>query len=712
MDNSTIKPPITQPLQPSQLPVSPPGKTNKPPQDDLKDIIANALSHEQSTENSPFTHTTKPLNEQEITEVIEISLEQCEENYLEIRKIQEEVAQNSNIYSVTGLVQMGVADFILKGGSASAQAGLSMIVQSPDLLADLEFSVPIIKAATDIIDVNLGTIGLIYQYRMVQAGREELEKMSKMALDPEQRARLDKLGKILELEDELVLIRGLNQTLRGAQNTFNSLRILATQSSAASANALCLGLGGMVFGIQSLIYARLFSQASNHLNNFVHWTKNLKDWVEDHTHMNVGTGELNALLETRMARESERREKLVKKLTNNKISLAEVKIRVENVKTEGFQNFIQLLGKQAKLSKLSEEAWIGRLEERIGASLNLNQREICQQVYRLQIQEPSTENEELKDLKTSLASDCAAVWLSNQSDDSVISAYLDHQAVIDSTVKIPLANIISQKHELEEKFLHLETMSTSTQMVVTGLLAAVLISLAIVSFAVTPIGPVSLIVIGCMVISGLFAVGFLITGTYFAYKQRPELTSALLKGAYLKLFYYYARAATVALGDYLSILADIKKSDLIQFFRKHIQASTPESETSIEENNPMNISQYAEWMKKAELYQEELDRLAWEDFANQTASKISKDSFDTLSAFTKALSETDTQLLSDELKDLIEKQLGIDLSTLQMEAAKNPSAVKKLVRKFFILRDADYTKFLRQQTALYNPSRPPEASPA
>ena len=63
----------------------------------------------------------------------------------------------------------------------------------------------------------------------------------------------------------------------------------------------------------------------------------------------------------------------------------------------------------------------------------------------------------------------------------------------------------------------------------------------------------------------------------------------------------------------------------------------------------------------------------------------------------QAINQVDFNLLNPDTKELIEKQLGINIAALQMQIQRDPSAFKQLLHDFFSLDDIGFVKFVGEQ---------------
>ena len=196
------------------------------------------------------------------------------------------------------------------------------------------------------------------------------------------------------------------------------------------------------------------------------------------------------------------------------------------------------------------------------------------------------------------------------------------------------------------------------------------------------------------------------------------MTAATLKGAYIRLYYYKARSALSSLNEKISaytkvtwqkrrdqIAKVINKLPLVSRLAGKKPVKEPQSPVaSIESKEEIKERQLQskQWSKQAEELNETLEKLAWCDFASNAKLKLhsEKETFDTLDTLNQLLSNCDFDLLSDETKEMLEKQLGIDIPALEYERKKDGTAVKTMVRNFFNMYDDAFVQFVGQQNFL------------
>ena len=91
-------------------------------------------------------------------------------------------------------------------------------------------------------------------------------------------------------------------------------------------------------------------------------------------------------------------------------------------------------------------------------------------------------------------------WVKNQSEDKLLSAYIDYHGVLDPTLKNSLAEMVSKKHEIEKSFLSMKKVDTGIHTTVATVIFAVALTLLIIALVSNPIT-------GAGLILGLLSVG-------------------------------------------------------------------------------------------------------------------------------------------------------------------------------------------------------------
>jgi hypothetical protein len=125
----------------------------------------------------------------------------------------------------------------------------------------------------------------------------------------------------------------------------------------------------------------------------------------------------------------------------------------------------------------------------------------------------------------------------------------------------------------------------------------------------------------------------------------------------------------------------------------------------IRQNTIATASKSKIWKAKADALNEQLEEIAWKDLAReadlvdikQTAEGVQ---FDTLETLNHLLTTCNLELLSQETKELLKIQLGINIETLQNEINNDPLTVKRLIRNFFNLDEGGFGVFIAKQKIL------------
>lgn len=302
-------------------------------------------------------------------------------------------------------------------------------------------------------------------------------------------------------------------------------------------------------------------------------------------------------------------------------------------------------------------------------------------------------------------------WFQAQSPQSLLQTYIAHQETLEQTTKNALNQMIQQKHEIEENFLDFKQIRLQVHFNLAALSLGVSVILAIVGLLTTPFGGAGLIFL--MLSAGSFAVtvGMIGASCYLSYREKPHTTQLMMKGFQFKLLWANLRTA---IQNYSHQAKDKKLKAVAEVLFDLVKAPTPELTNHPNYQRALTAYQIAkddfdksqekvkEWTERAKKLQAELTSVGWQDFVQQVDLKNNpsdEKAFDTLRAFNEAFQACDLQLLSPEMKSLLEVQLGLDVEAIQIALRKDPEAFKKTLQKFFTLDDASLVSFIRQQEA-------------
>jgi hypothetical protein len=300
-------------------------------------------------------------------------------------------------------------------------------------------------------------------------------------------------------------------------------------------------------------------------------------------------------------------------------------------------------------------------------------------------------------------------WYQQQPKESLISFYVDRQETIEHTTKNALNQMVKQKHEIEKRFINFKVTKSSILLAVAIIALIISVTIAILGLSSISFGGAGLILL--IVTLGVTAVslGFLGASYYKAHHEKPNATLTLTplfkaKKEWAKLktsiHAYFNQAKEKKLLEVAKILRDLHTSTTSKD-REHdadyqIAFSNYKKAKQDFEKSQEKIKYWSEKLKRLESH---LAQKKWQDFADQASLQIGDNpaAFDTLRAFKEALQACNLQLLSDETKNLLEVQLGLDLEALQDQIRKNPNSVRNTLQEFFILDDAGLMFFINKQ---------------
>jgi hypothetical protein len=707
---------------------------------ELKELFQGTVNPPASVTNKTLVKFSTSTQETE-TNQIEDSLQQLKQVNENIQLLQNQALTSNSSQTMVKFVQTWVADFILKGGTAIARTGIPFIVHSSEALGTLNPTLASITVVTDLMDSSAGAIGLIYQYRALQTAREGVAeiKANVAQLDSHQKSRLAHLEKLIAYEESLLPTKGIEQTLRVVRNFFSFSRFISSNPIISSATSLTAGANVLMGGLDAALAGLFFFQAHQQLKKGRSWSKEFKAWIKNTT-LSISklpgenpeavkqTSQLVAQFqEKRMLREKKQIQHLKEKMGKQEISMESIRERIEKFKVQGLEKFIS----QLDIKKLSLDAWKNQLEEKVGTPLkpelvnslrNASLRLSKMNKDEKGLVQENPKGEKIKEHLQQELKSCVQTWMSQQSEDSLLLQYMDYNSVIDTTVKGAITEMVKKKHQIEKGLLKFQRNVLGTRFAVASIIFAVALALAIVALAANPVGAAGLILMILTVSSVVIGLGLTGASYYYAHQQKPRVTAATLKGSFFRLFYYQSVAQFLSvkekIGDYLDSAWQNRKKQLVAMLGK--QTLSPQGTSGKDEDVKEMIakdnidadyqkaqSQAQVWKQKALQLQKEFEEMTWADFAEKADLKIAKESdkadgnspkaFDTLEAFNEALNAGDLDLLSNETKELLEKQLGLNIHSLQMEIAKDPSIIKKQLQNFFTLDNVNFMRFVGQQ---------------
>lgn len=335
-----------------------------------------------------------------------------------------------------------------------------------------------------------------------------------------------------------------------------------------------------------------------------------------------------------------------------------------------------------------------------------------------------------------LLKDMVRGWIEKQSLETLVSAYVDYHAVLDPTIKHSVAKMVEKKHEIEKSFLKMKKTASGINFTAASIIFGVSMALAIIALVANPFAGAALILTVLSVGSTVLGIGLMGAGYYQAYKQRPGLTEATLKGAYIRLKYYQIRSTLSGIRESIAELlkkANQARRDVVakiiqklspvttlsaQTQEKSLEAEKADTaldteKQKVEESVKKSQLQSEIWKAKADALENELQEITWKDFADQAKLKVAaeqsdqlgsaQDDFDTLNVLSHLLADCDFSLLSPETKKVIEEQMGINIPLLEEKLNEAPGSaviVKKMVRDFFNMNEDAFVQFTTKQRSV------------
>jgi hypothetical protein len=674
------------------------------------------------------------------------SISELEGEVLDIDKdldlIKQKAESSNSTLTALFILQGWVADIVLKGGSAFTQAGLPFLLgTTEDALPGLNPAIEGVRLGASFFDVTSGFFGFLYRLKILDQAEQEILKLKSLAksLQPDQLARLKQLEKAIKYVRSQLPSERKEQILRMGRNAFSYFTFaLAWFKNHPLASALTASTYTLIGGFNAALYGLFFYRAHQHLEAHRHWSKKFKAWIKMRTLSIDKTREVKPemvdhfknSLEGMLAKRKERRDNQIKmikeKIASGEIKEETIRSKVKSFKHSGLESWIENLN----IQRMTSATFQVELEKKLGVSLDSA---IVQSIYKvalqlnkikesnLSAQEKAIDREPLKKLLTEHLDACCEQWLKEQSQESLLSTYVDYHSVLEPTLKNSLAQMVQKKHKIETIFLKFKKFQLGTQFSVATIIFGVALTLALIALLATSVGQAALILTILSVASVAISFGLIGRGYYLAYQQRPTLTAALLKGAYFRLYGYYTLAKIQSLiekiQNYRQNALKHKRNQLAQSIdqspsisrtfarRTKIEAIEMSDFSQIKAEGEKKVSKAQQLREKAEALKEKLEEMTWKDFAQkahlQVAQLTDSDSkyasFDTLETLNHALYQADFNLLSQDTKELLEEQLGIDLPALQQAMEQDPTAFKQLLRNFFNLDTVAFTKFVGEQ---------------
>lgn len=650
--------------------------------------------------------------EQELTQAAEIS------QSLDLLK--QNADQSTTTQTISTAVQFWVSDMALKGGAYTAQSGLPYFLNtSAEALQGLIPATEIIKIVTDIVDVGTGFASSLLRAQILDAAKVEINKLKarKPPLEPEQFARLQALEKMLKYEDEIHHQGSVEQGVRSLKNIFSFVTFIF---SWISNNPIAQGFtnlaNSLIAGVNAALFGLWFYNASQDLKVHREWGSEFKAWIIKQTASfkhseppKVLQKQMEQVLNQRAQRKAEQREMLKERLEKKEITIDLIKSKIVSIKQPVLHQFLN----QLKFEEITPEKFCALLAEKIGTPVKPDSA--------LALYDAARAKEKVQEKLEKLETSYLQHWIDHQDQESLISTYMEYHAILDPAIKQSLAQMVEKKHQVEKSFLEEREARLGTQFTAATVVFAIALTLAIIACVANPIGGALLIMAILSLGTFLLSTGLYGAALYHAYQLKPGITVAMLKGSYIRLYYYYARSKIAAvsekIGESITAACKEKRDSLASvicklpvvshlYAKKQVEGSD-ESEAAerlaikkkSHDEFQKRISQAQHWADRAKDLADELEVIAWRDFARQADLQVAspQHSFDTLETLNHLLVTCDFKMLSADTKQLIEKQLGIDVTSLEVEIEKNPLAFKRKLREFFNMNTAAFVTFVGQQ---------------
>lgn len=304
-------------------------------------------------------------------------------------------------------------------------------------------------------------------------------------------------------------------------------------------------------------------------------------------------------------------------------------------------------------------------------------------------------------------------WFRGESKENLLRSYLDHQETVEHLTKNALKQMVNQKHDLESSFLDFKLKSFKIYLSIAVLVVTLNITIKVLGLLTLPMGGLGVLLLilsnGSFIVNlGLCAAGGYQASHYRPYSAQLLSISFLMKMAMAKLKTsiqaYLHQAKDKKLIETAKILYALHSTSIPTSSQKK---TSPEYQKALANYKKAKAEfqqsqdKFNEWSKKVNELETRVAKEGWKDFAQYASLKTSDQAadFDTLRAFQKAIEACDLSLLSDETRQLLEVQLGVDLDTLQVQMNQNPEEIKNTLQKFFALDDAGLVKFINHQKA-------------
>ncbi|MBA3602786.1 MAG: hypothetical protein H0W50_03925 [Parachlamydiaceae bacterium] len=504
---------------------------------------------------------------------------------------------------------------------------------------------------SDAIGLGTGISTMVIKAYIRSVAMEEIVELKKniTTLSDEQVVRLEELVKEIHHEDDQFNKTLINMGVSTASSlcSFTSFS-LKWMSDKGFVNALNAGVSAIGSGLSVISNGVSFHDARKNVKVAQEWAENFDSWIQNHNPDHNAKDRAEAFQEAIIEHDRELgifHEKITEP-TQEKIDLA-ILNRDTTIETA--------LAK--RLERKQSEIEI--LQQKIGNN-ELSMESVHARVLKFKSEE----------------------WINEQSDESLLSTYIDYHSVLDPTIKNALAQMITKKQEIQESFLKEKRLETGISLAFSNIMFGVSATLAIIGLAATPVMGAGLVLSILGAVSTVVGIGLFGLGTYRAYKLQPETTKAFLRGDTVRLMYFNARSAVLELNqsikEYIVTkwqekrdriaafinsfatakldtavepqVVDISAIDIVE--EKNVDAKKSiEQKQEIVEDQLKEVAKVNQWKQRANELAKQLEVLAWKDFADQADLRIgAAKEAGTVLGFPSFLDSLDPSEIHDEVQ--------------------------------------------------------------
>lgn len=722
-------------LPPSQ-PISKRAEVSKTEKD--KDLSQSIIHKSSEKSHSSKKSTAARLDHDTLQENITEGLKEIQEIQKGVSDIEERFVKVNNIESVLNFVDTWIVEFILTGTTLHTEILIPLLTKDRKGISidDKLFHAALahIEFAADLLELLSGTAGTLYKDRVLRAAKKKIAEISQQKLDPQQFARLQRVKEHVKFEESTLAAQFTKLRLKMAKNVFKFVKFIVEPLTHPVVSAISSSIGTLVGGITLVLNGLAMLAARKKLILHSEWKKELGYSIKNDQilpiirenlpeHAKMLSLEVRILLEKRYKRREEQISSLEKQISSGTLSIDTIRQKIKEIKTANLETLIEKISSneisQARLQEI--------LENKLGFPVS---QELIQTIHRdigLILHAKDSEGLPILEKHATISTVQQAIhtcieesmqeWLSQQTIPFILSTYVDYHAVLDLTVKNSMNQMLQNKHAIEEKFLNLKKKITTGSLIFSSASFATALTLGIIGLVTTPLGGAGLILLAMSIGTLSLSWGFAGVAYYHSYQDKPGATLAILKGMHLKLFAIYTKARLHTIKEkiatYFHHAWQEKRSRIsadtgqVTIFPAHY--STKKSKRRVEATQRIMIRQQIEQSaqilekkseylkKKARELEEELADIHWQDFAQAADLQVRKkpDDFDTLDALSHSIDACDLQLLSPETRELIEKQMGINITSLKTDT--NQPQFKQLLKDFFSLNDEEIVEFIEKQ---------------